>query len=630
MDNKTRVNNATIAYYGMGDTTMTDSEYDNLFTEVYGDTTTPLDLYKSLFVDDGRKRNLAIPMLSLSKAKQSGEVDKWVTKVLNHNPNATISLAPKYDGLACLVEVHDGEVVSATTRGNGTVGEDVTYAVQHITEGAITEDGYHQVEVCMSFEAMEQANKWRESTGADPYKHPRNAAAGILRLSNSDILHLVGFLSLHRHFHPVQYGFSEQITAGHPNAERDAGELMDDYRAELLRRMDDQNVAVLTDGVVLYAHDTDGNPLRDMGDDGSHPYWAVAWKFVNEPKVATLKSIHWQTGRTKNTPVATFNPPVDFDGTMVTKASLANAAKIDKLGIQIGDQVNLIRSGEVIPDVKGLHAKGANRTPAPEEPDMEITTAMFLSLIVNVMDIRGLGSGRVDTLADWMDHNRAIRDDRLSEDILTSLAVIGDSPDLIEGLDRFGVKSAAAVASSIRDRLGKATMVQWFACLGIPGIGRRVWASVFDTLGGARQVITALESGDVKVPGIGPKRVALMMENLPQIRDLVTMIVTECGEITGLDEQPEHTSDDAEPSSGVAVVTGKIDGVTRSGIQEALTGAGWSMGSSVKSGTTVLFNASGRESSKTKNATKHNVPVVTVSQDNGLAEILDWIDQHSE
>src|SRR5699024_7376066 len=145
-------------------------------------------------------------------------------------------------------------------------------------------------------------------------------------------------------------------------------------------------------GIVLYAHDADGNPLRYMGDDGAHPRWAIAWKFPNEGKIANLVNVHWQRGRTKTTPVATFSTPVDFECALVERASLHHQDPVDSLGIQSGDQVEIVRSNEVIPYVKSLHRKGDNREPIPAEPEVgEITTEMLLSLLVNVLDIRNAG-----------------------------------------------------------------------------------------------------------------------------------------------------------------------------------------------------------------------------------------------
>ena len=616
------LHNATIAYYAMEDALLSDADYDALFDKLYGTTTTPFELYQTLFVKDARKRELKRAMLSLTKAREAHEVLSWIDKVHAHSADAVISLAPKYDGLACLVEVVDGTIVSATTRGNGSIGEDVTYAVQNIPvdDDFFGSDGLYQVEVCMSAESMDALNAQREESKT--YKHPRNAAAGVLRLSGSQTRSFAGYLSMHHHFTANAFGYALTLEE---SAEKDIELVMADYRDEILSRMSEQSTAILTDGIVLYAHDGDGNPLRSMGDDGAHPRWAIAWKFPNEGKIANLVDVHWQRGRTKNTPVATFYPPVDFDGVLVERASLHNQDQIDSLGICIGDQVEIVRSNEVIPYVKSLHRRAEQRKPVPAEPDSdEVTTEMMLSLLVNVLDIRGAGSGRIATIANWMDSEYLMAEDNyLVEDIILILSEVAESPDLIEGLDRFGKKSAAELADSIAHKMAEAHMVEWLACLGIPGIGRRVWSVIFNHLGGAYQILAALESTEeLKVPGLGPKRVELLRQHVDEIRSLTELIAEEFADVSGLDEEPSLEEKETESSAGIAVITGKIDGVTRADIADKVAALGWELGSSITANTTVLFNASGRTSTKTKNAEKKNIAVVAVSS---LAEIIDWI-----
>lgn len=626
---RSRVDRATIAYYGMEDTIMPDSEYDALFEQAYGDTTTPFDLYKSLFVADGRRRDLAVPMLSLSKARKAKEVSDWLAKVRRFSADAVVHLAPKYDGLACLVEVREGHIVSATTRGNGTVGEDVTYAVQHIPSNeTFSTDGFHQVEVCMSVENFAAVNAVRAENGNEPYKHPRNAAAGLLRATGGAAKSHVAYLSLHHHFSAGEYGVPGELTA---TDERPVEQVMTDYRDELLRQMDVQHTAVLTDGVVLFATDRDGNLLRDMGDDGSAPRWSTAWKFPNTAQVATVVDIHWQTGRTKNTPVATFNPPVDFDGVLVSRASLHNADRMAELGVQIGDQVELVRSNEVIPYVTALHAAGSDRRPAPEEPAIEMTTNMLLSLMVGVLDIRGLGGTRIAALGDWIDENYNLGSDDapVTVDLLNILDEIADTPDMLTVLDGVADKGAVSIAASIRTKMNAATMVQWLACLGIPGVGRRMWTTILGALGGARQVLSALVDDTPEIPSVGPKRIRLLRDNLNDIDVLVGWVSEYSPDISQLDEQPDNAAkkDTAQPS---AVVTGKIDGITRDGIATLLADRGWQLAGSVTAETTVLFNASGRESSKVIGARKKGVTIVDVSPEAGAEEIDTWIANHNE
>lgn len=639
------VNRATIAYYSANDPLMPDQVYDELFESVYGDTLSPYELYRSLYEGDNRDRSLGMSMLSLSKVRNDTDVlDGWLRKVSEFDPTATIHLAPKYDGMACLVEVVDGEVFSAATRGNGQVGKDVTYPVRRIPvpEGVLSE-GLNQVEVCMSAEAYEEANRLRASLNKKPFTSPRSAVAGVLN-SIESVGSYTHLLTMRPHFRDQDYGLDRTLPL---DSRGEAGrETVVAYRDDLLLAMTEQADAQVIDGVVLYAVDAEGALLRGMGDDGVRPRWAVAWKFPDGEQVANLVDVHWQEGRTKNTPVATFHPPVMFGEVMVSRASMHNSNKIAKMDVQIGDQVLLVHSNEVIPDVVGLHRKGVERRPVPPEPEVQATPEMMLGLAVNVLDLRGLGGTRVTGLAELFVSGElpcGEEMDGVADEVVRGIGALiacGDDPDLLLPIDRVGATAAENIAESIRSKSASATAVQWFACLGLPGMGRRMWTKVFYALGGARQIIEKLEpvavhggdkrtgtaDGGLDIAGLGPKRTALMIDNLEAIRTLTDWLAVRFPDVEGLDRQPDEVDAAAEDvEQKIAVVTGKIEGVTRSGIAETLEALGWTLGSSVSSETRVLFNASGRTSSKVTGAQKKDVEIVNVSATDGLAEIEGWV-----
>lgn len=617
MDKKNLIQRATIAYYAMNDPIMTDAEYDSLFDNIYGDTTSPFELYQSIFTGDGRKRDLSKPMLSLRKARTQKEVESWVSKM---GDKAVINLSPKYDGLACLVEVSDGKIISAVTRGNGSVGEDVTYAVSSIPGVDILDNGLHQVEVCMSTENMVLLNE--EEDGRD-YVHPRNAAAGLLRLSNDTIKDKASYLSIHRHFDAHAFNVTREITSTD-----DIAQVMENYRDDILEAMTTNGQSILLDGVVLFAHDGQGNLLTDLGDDGARPRYAVAWKFPNSAKVANIVDVHWQIGRTKNTPVATFSPPVEFDGVMVSRASLHNQDQIDRLGIQIGDQVELVRSNEVIPYVTKLHRKGENRTPIPPEPvNNEISTDIQLSHMMKVLDVRGAGDTVVSDLSSWIDLNYPKTGEHPSIYVLTSLKDMLDqgSQVFFDAVNSFGDKSSRKFCDELEKKFTEADMRLWFASIGIPGIGRRMMGKLFDHYNDASSILSALkDDSDISVEGFGKERINLLTSYTSVLANITEIVSTKVNTDVSLLVEDSQSSRD-QISNGVIVVTGKIDGWTRKQIEEELSNRGWDMGSSVTSDTSVLFNASGKQSSKTTSAEKKGIPVISVKS---MDDIISWVESH--
>lgn len=615
-ENKELLHRATIAYYAMNDPIMSDEDYDTLFDQEYGDKTSPFELYQSIFAGDGRKRPLQKPMLSLGKARTREEVLSWISKV---GSEATVSLSPKYDGLACLIDMKDGEVLSAITRGNGSVGEDVTYAVSHIPGVDKLPDGLHQVEVCMSAENMALLN---ERDGSD-YAHPRNAAAGVLRLSSQVVKNKAMYLSIHRHFDAHAFDITRTIS---PDDEIES--VMEEYRDDILMKMTETGQSILLDGIVLFAHDGHGALLTEMGDDGARPRYAVAWKFPNSAQVANVVDVIWQVGRTKNTPVALFSPPVEFDGAVVARASLHNQDQINRLGVHIGDQVELVRSNEVIPYITKVHRQGENRTPIPAEPDSSVvSTEIQLRHILTVLDVRGAGDTTVNDIATWIDKNYKLTDDLTSSVISALSDMVNKGPSVFsEAVNSFAEKSATTFVNELEKKMKSTNMIYWFATAGIPGLGRRMMKKLFDHYGNANDIIKVLRSKeDITVEGFGPERINALrnhVDSLEKITSVVTEKVNPSPEFLDASSVDDSDTEEEVSTTGTAVITGKIEGWSRKQIEGALSEHGWELGSSVSGSTNVLFNASGRESTKTKSADKKGVPVVSVET---IEDVIGWI-----
>ena len=606
---KSKVDNATIAYYAMNEPLMTDEEYDKLFAEVYGDSTSPYELYKSLFVNDGRKRKLGKPMLSLSKAKKPDVVAKWVDKI----DGAEVVLSPKYDGAACLIEVRGGEIVSAVTRGNGSMGDDVTYAVQNIAKGDVpTTDGLHQVEICMSVESMDEINKTRDED--NQYKHPRNATAGVLRLANSSVKEYAPYLSIHKHFDANAFGVTRVV-----DHDEDVSAVMDSYRSDIINAMDSTGSTIMLDGVVLFARDSNGEPMTSMGNDGAHPYWAIAWKFPDKGQVANIKNIHWQQGRVKNTPVATFSPPLWF-GATISRATLHNSDQIKRMGIKIGDQVELIRSGEVIPYVVKKVRDGDNRVDVPPEPTGDAPLTMNVRHFMKTLDVRGAGPSVADDLARKIDEHMEPGDSRPVSILRVLTEMLAEGPAAFkDAVSSFGDNRAESFSAELSSKMESADMVHWLAAMGLPGIGRRMFSKILADIDGAKNLVAFLDSDDNKpIDGFGAERIGILKENRDDIADFIQLVIDSTSAVPNwYDSAPSATN-----AGGAAVVTGKIDGVSRNDIARVLEENGWELGSSVSNSTNILFNAGGKESTKTRSAAKKGVTVISVSSVDDIVDAI--------
>lgn len=579
---KKRVDEANLAYYLGQKPTMTDREFDRLFREVYGDKA-PLDHFREqIAAGEGaftKKRRLAYPMLSLRKVRTETELEKWMKGLPE---GATVHLSPKWDGLACQVTCDEsGTVVSATTRGDGTVGEDVTKAVAVMQKAGkldMARPGTFAVEIGITPEDM---------ASLPEYTKLRSAAAGILRRSAEDGGENAGLLCAREHW----------VT--------DSSSVEGDDMNSLLRAYIDTlgPDEMDTDGVVLVAQ-KDGEPLRELGSNGAYPLWAVAWKFENQTTVAHLSDVVWNQGRAKVTPVAVFDPPVIIDGSSVTRASLHNMDTIEELGVAIGDEVLVTLSNEIIPQVVGVHEKGAERTKIEPVEHGGPTLESRIALIFEVMNVDSAGPAVVSQFCNRVDAQATTPE--ILETIYQTTA-----RDMVAEFERFGDKKAEALESEITRRFNEADPHQWLATLGMSGIGRRVSSKLLGHFDGFDGFMECEWDDLLAVDGIGSAKVDVLEENWDRIESLYDFL-DDYGFATEYEE-----GDDEEPTGPLSgkniVVTGKITGGTRKEIAALIESLGGKVQSSVTKDTDMLLTDKPSTSSKFTKAQSLGTEIIFVS-----------------
>ncbi|MBN8827567.1 MAG: NAD-dependent DNA ligase LigA [Sphingobacteriia bacterium] len=441
------------AYYDEDNPIVSDAEYDRTVQELLKIEREFPELSKNSVTqeiggkpaEEFKKVNHKKSMLSLANAFDMEDIKDFFERACNFlnipEPNFTVTIEPKIDGLSFSAMYHNGKLQYVATRGDGTTGEDVTQNMltiksfpKVISHPNLPEYFEVRGEVYMTHANFEYLNKERLEKEEALFANPRNAAAGSLRQLDSRItakrnlnyfVYAVGFESHEIFLKHSDYliFFKEQGFNVYHNIVTSSN--LDDvekyYRDMTLKRSD---LGFDIDGIVIKIDDL--KLQRRLGSVGKTPRWAIAFKFPAMEAITHIHDIKIQVGRTGAlTPVAELEP-VNIGGVMVARASLHNRDEIEKKDIRIGDYVKVIRAGDVIPQITSVILEKRNSTSQPfkfpancpvcgsevyESPNEaaircvnRITCeAQIIEYLVyfcskNVADINGLGERQVEFL----------------------------------------------------------------------------------------------------------------------------------------------------------------------------------------------------------------------------------------
>ena len=365
-------------YYVQDAPEITDAEYDRLMVrlrelEAQYPEAVPADsptqrVGGKVAPEFGEVRHLT-PLLSLGNAFSAEELQAFDERVRGGLPaDAKLEyvVEPKIDGLACSLIYENGKLVRAATRGDGTVGENVTANVRTIRSIPLSlkvPEGEEvpelldvRGEIYMPRHAFMRLNEERAERGESEFANPRNAAAGSLRQldpavtaarSLSFFAYLVGDGAEAKHSESMamltRYGF--KVSEGYRLVKNI------DEAITYIKEFDSRRstLAYDTDGAVIKVNAV--YQQRILGATGKDPRWAIAFKFPPEQAETTLESIDWRVGRTGVlTPTAVLTP-VKLSGSVISRATLHNEDFIREKDIRIGDRVIINKAGEIIPEV---------------------------------------------------------------------------------------------------------------------------------------------------------------------------------------------------------------------------------------------------------------------------------------
>ena len=541
-----RIDEANRAYYVHDAPTISDAEYDRLFTELRAleEADPALRTPDSPTQRVGAEPASALtkvthrrPMLSLANAFDSAELAAWEERNARMAPEVRTGgymLEVKIDGAAVSLTYENGRLVMGATRGNGIVGEDITANIRTISDVplALAGTGWPALmevrgEVYLPYESFRRLNERREADGESLFANPRNAAAGALRQLDPSITRrrrlrmfafaveaIEGRISAATHAGVLEqlaaWGLQVEPHAQHAPDLAAVQDVIPSFEA-LLKALPFQ-----ADGVVVKV-----NQLGLHGElgvvGGREPRWAIARKFAPEVAVTRLLGIHVNVGRT-----GALNPyarlePVEVSGVTVSAATLHNEELIAQKDLREGDWVEVIRAGEVIPQIVSSlrdrrtgderpfvmpdHCPAcgtAVERPADEAmrycPNVSCPGRVLEGIVHfasrGAMDIRGLGYERVRQFLE----TALVRN-------------VGDLYDIkaeqLVALERFARPSAEQLVAAIEASKAQPLSLLLFG-LGIRHVGKTVAQLLARRFGSMQALMAASEESINAVPGVGP------------------------------------------------------------------------------------------------------------------------------
>jgi len=572
-------------------------------------------------------------MLSLDNALNDAELrdfDRRVRELLGGEEFRYVTEL-KMDGLSMAAHYRGGQFVQAVTRGDGTVGEDVTENARTIRSLPLRVRGSLSVfevrgETVMNRRAFERLNAERDERGLSRFANPRNAAAGSLRVLEPQItasrrldyytyfLLVEGRPAFDSHWQSLE----ELVHMGfkvNPHRKQVSGvEDVLSFCAEWERRRDELPYEI--DGVVIKVDSIAQQRL--LGFTAKAPRWAIAYKYPARQAVTTVEGIEVQVGRTGAlTPVAHLAPVV-VSGVTVARATLHNEDEIERLGVEIGDQVVIERSGDVIPKVVRVHALGSYRkkfrmpSTCPvcggkivreegEAASRCINTNCSARLKESILHFASRGVMNIDGVGD------ALVDQLVDRGMVSSVA---DLYDLTEGklltLERMGKKSAGNILRNLENSK-KNPLPRILTALGIRFVGERTAVFLAEAFGSLDGIAGAGLDDLQRAEEVGPKVAESVFQFFrePRNRELVERL-----RAVGLQFTYQSTKPKGGALKGLTfVLTGTLPTLSREEATQLIEAAGGKVSGSVSKKTSFLV-AGEDAGSKLVKAQELGVPVL--------------------
>ncbi|MCK4029761.1 NAD-dependent DNA ligase LigA [Streptococcus iners] len=521
-------------YYRSDKPSVSDAEYDKLYRELVELETahpelvlpnSPTHRVGGKILDGFEKYSHVYPLFSLQDAFSREELDAFDQRVRKEFPQATYICELKIDGLSISLTYEAGNLVVGATRGDGSVGENITENLKRVADIPLTlpqaVDITVRGECYMPKASFDRVNQQRQEAGEAEFANPRNAAAGTLRQLDTGVVAQRGLATfLYQEASPSEATSQSQVLKKLDalgfvtNHDYQLADSMDDVWAfieKMAERREDLPYEI--DGIVIKVNDL--AIQEELGFTVKAPRWAVAYKFPAEEKEAQILSVDWTVGRTGVvTPTANLSP-VQLAGTTVSRATLHNVDYIAEKDIRIGDTVIVYKAGDIIPAVLKVvdkYRKDQEVMPVPSQcpscqSDLQhyedevalrcinpICPSQLMSKLEHfasrdAMNIAGLGSSIVEKLFV----------SGLVKDVADIYKLTVD--DLLT-LDGFKEKSADKLYQAIQTSKGNSAERLLFG-LGIRHVGSKASKILLENFGDLEALAQASQDEIASLEGLG-------------------------------------------------------------------------------------------------------------------------------
>ncbi|UCE99642.1 MAG: NAD-dependent DNA ligase LigA [Planctomycetota bacterium] len=623
---RTEVRRHDYLYYVLNQPEITDRQYDKLFAELKEleqvnpqliTSDSPTQRVSERPLEGFTTVRHAVPMLSMDNTYNADELrafDERVAKGLGSKDyNYVVEL--KIDGVAISLRYERGQLITAATRGDGEVGDDVSANVRTIKAVPLVLLGGGEIpdvlevrgEVYMPTAAFVELNRLRSEAGEPAFANPRNAAAGSLKLLDARITaqrnlaffaYSIGEISqplAEGHWQSLQ-NFKKLGLPVNPNIKKagDINEVIDICLGWTERRL---RLDYLIDGMVIKVNRFDQRDI--LGATGRAPRWCISYKFPAEQSETTVESIDVQVGKSGIlTPVANL-APVQLSGTTVKRATLHNFDELGRLDVRQGDTVVIEKAGEIIPQVvevkKKLRPARAVRFKVPKKcPNCDSAVAkdengVYIRCLNpdclgqlkerlryfagrNQMDIEHLGTSLIEQLVDTgLVKNFA----DLYKLQIADVAV----------LERMAEKSAANVIEAI-EKSKLQPLWRLVAALGIRHIGGQSAQLLAEHFGSLEALMAADEETLAAIDQIGPTMAESVYE---YFRNKTNRTIIDELLVTGVKPQRPKAKRGDKFAGKTIVVTGTLENFTRQQAENTIKQAGGKTSSSVSKKTDFVL-----------------------------------------